>query len=347
MSADHADQSRSRQVPDVSVLLPVFNAEPYLQETISSLQRQTLTNFEIVAIDDGSTDGSLECLRKINDPRLRIFQNPQNLGVVATLNKGMAICDAEYIARMDADDIADPTRLEQQLSYMRQHPRCVFLGSGREFIDERGQPGPATSAPPTNSELIRWKLLTGNFVAHPSVMLRKSALEGDLFDLQYRHAEDYAAWLKLSRQGEMGMLSAKLVKVRVHGQSVSFLNKLPQIFACAAALGHHLRVRYGTQFHQDGLALWSAPHEARKFEKPDDYYELLRWMNPLRATFRDELSWRSRVLALVHYYRRLLLLLMLHRTRMDLAIPIVSAMVMSLFPMSDRRKDRQVDGPTA
>jgi hypothetical protein len=169
-------------------------------------------------------------------------------------------------------------------------------------------------------------------------MLRESALSKDFFDIRYRHAEDYAAWLKLSRQGDIEILPAKLLKYRIHGRSVSYLNKLPQFDSAMTALGNHLAERYAAHFHLDAVALWAAPHVARSFEKPDDFYRLLRWMNPLTETFRAEMSVRSRVKALVHYYRRLLLLLIWYRRRVELVVPIMSAIALSLMPMRARRK---------
>lgn len=325
------------QVPQVSVLMPVFNAEKFLGQTLRSLLEQTLHDIEIVAVDDGSTDGSVAILRSIRDPRLRIERNERNLGIIATLNRGISLCRAPYIARMDADDIALPTRLEKQYRYMASHPRCVLVATGRIGIDELDRPVSSFNRPATGSALIRWKLLTGNFITHPTVMMRKSALPAPLFEERYRHAEDYAAWLKLASIGDLEVLPERLLKYRFHGQSVSHRNKMPQVEAAMDALAEHLREVYGgVRFEFRSLALWSAPQDAAHFERPADFGSLLRWMNPLRKPFRRELGGLLTFRAFVHYQRRLALLLISHRGRFDLLLPVLWAIVTSPFPKPEQ-----------
>jgi glycosyltransferase involved in cell wall biosynthesis len=319
--------------PLVSVLLPVFNAERFLARTLRSLLNQTLADIEIVALDDGSADASLEILRSFQDSRLRIERNERNLGIIATLNRGLSLCSAEFIARMDADDIAVPTRLEKQYRYMATHPACVLLATGRQAIDENDLPVRSFNRPATGSALIRWKLLTGNFITHPTVMLRKSALPLPLFEDRYRHAEDYAAWLKLSCIGEMDVMPERLLLYRFHGHSISHVNKAAQVKAAMEALSNHLRNNYhGTQFSFESLALWSAPQDSGGLAKPADFLKLLLWMNPWQRSFRQELRGLPAVKAFVHYQRRLTLLLISHRKRPELMISIVLALLRSLFP---------------
>lgn len=322
------------QEPLVSILLPVYNAEKYLAKTLQSLLDQSFRSFEVVAMDDGSTDRSIEVLCGFPDPRIRIEKNERNLGVIATLNRGISLCRGEFIARMDADDIADPARLEKQVRYMQQNPACILVGTGRTAIDENGRPIASFNRPATGSALIRWKLLTGNFITHPTVMLRKDALRLPLFEEKYRHAEDYAAWLKLSCSGDLEILSEKLLQYRFHPESVSQKNKMPQVRSAMIALADHLKARYDAAFDHNSLALWSAPQDAASFTKPKDFFSLLRWMNPLRKPFRKDLKgvllWR----AFGHYHRRLLLLLITHRARSELLLPILLAVLVSPFPKS-------------
>ncbi len=320
-------------LPQVSILLPVFNAEKYLEKTLRSLLGQSFGSFEIVAMDDGSTDGSAEILRRLSDPRIRIEKNPGNLGLIETLNRGISLCRGEFIARMDADDIALPTRIEKQYRYMQQHPQCILVGTGRSAIDESDQPIDSFNKPATGSALIRWKLLTGNFITHPTVMLRKSALPLPLFEAEYKHAEDYAAWLKLSSCGDMEILPEKLLQYRFHGQSVSQQNKMVQVQSAMRALADHLRGHHGVSFEFNSLALWSAPQDAAAFSKPADFFRLLRWMNPLRRSFQEKLTGIDRLRAFFHYHRRLLLLLISHRRRLELLLPILLAMMASPFAM--------------
>jgi len=320
------------QRPRVSILLPVYNGERFLAKTVRSLLEQTFRDFEIVAVDDGSTDGSVELLQRFPDARIRIERNGRNLGLIATLNRGLTLCRGEYIARMDADDIALESRIEKQVDYLDRHPRCVVVATGRIAIDHNDDEVASFNRPATGSALIRWKLLTGNFITHPTVMLRKSALPPSLFEEKYRHAEDYAAWLKLCSNGEIDVLPERLLKYRFHGESVSHSNKMPQVSAAMTALADHLKSHFGAAFEINSLALWSAPQDAAAFEKPADFFSLLRWMNPLRRPFRQFLKGAALLRAFVHYQRRLALLLISHRRRIELVFPILIAVLTSPVP---------------
>lgn len=319
-------------VPLVSILLPVFNAEKFLEKAVCSLLEQSFREFEIIAMDDGSTDGSVEILRRLSDPRIRIERNGRNLGLIETLNRGVSLCRGEFIARMDADDVAAPTRIEKQYNYLKANPQCILVGSGRIGIDDLDRPVSSFNRPATGSALIRWKLLTGNFITHPTVMLRKSVLPPQLFDDKYKHAEDYAAWLLLSSLGDIEILPEKLLQYRFHGQSVSHQNKMAQVRSAMKALADHLERLHGVAFEFNSLALWSAPQDAAHLEKSGDFFTLLRWMNPLRAPFRRDLRGAVLFKAFGHYHRRLALLLISHRRRIDLALPVVGAMLLSIFP---------------
>jgi hypothetical protein len=179
-------------------------------------------------------------------------------------------------------------------------------------------------------------LLTGNFITHPTVMLRKSALPVGLFDARYKHAEDYAAWLFLSTLGDIETLPEKLLEYRFHGQSVSYQNKLVQVRSAMRALGDHLKARYHVEFEFESLALWSAPQDVGSLPKRSDFFRLLRWMNPLREPLRRDFNGYDLWRAFGHYHRRLLFLLATHRRRPELVVPISRAIAMSPFPMSER-----------
>jgi glycosyltransferase involved in cell wall biosynthesis len=106
----------------ISVLMPVYNAELFLKDSIESILNQTFTNFEFIIIDDGSNDSSIDIIRSYADPRIKFFQNKENIGTTATLCKGIELCQAEYIARLDADDICYPNRLERQYDFIKTNP---------------------------------------------------------------------------------------------------------------------------------------------------------------------------------------------------------------------------------
>lgn len=115
------------QKPLFSVLMPVYNGEKYLREAIDSILEQTLTDFEFLIIDDGSKDNSVQIINSYNDPRIRLVKNETNLGISKTLNRGIEMASAEFIARMDADDISYPARLQKQYDYLIKHPRVLTV----------------------------------------------------------------------------------------------------------------------------------------------------------------------------------------------------------------------------
>ena len=117
------------QKPLVTVLMPVYNGEKYLREAMDSILKQTLTNFEFLIIDDGSKDSSVKIINSYNDPRIKLVKNEINLGISKTLNRGIELASAELIARMDADDISYPSRLQKQYDYFTNNPECALLST--------------------------------------------------------------------------------------------------------------------------------------------------------------------------------------------------------------------------
>src|SRR5207237_10277673 len=128
------------QAPRVSVLLPVWNGEAFLEQAMESILRQTLSSFELIVIDDGSTDRSAAIAEEFasRDPRMRVLRRPHE-GLSAALNAGIAAARGEYVARMDADDISAPDRLRKQVAYLDAHPACVAVGAWSDVVDEAGR----------------------------------------------------------------------------------------------------------------------------------------------------------------------------------------------------------------
>jgi glycosyltransferase involved in cell wall biosynthesis len=200
--------------PRVSILVPVYNAEQYLPAMLESILRQTLGDFEVIMVDDGSTDGSAPILERAaaRDPRFRLFRQEGNTGIVAALNRGLGECRAPYIARMDADDIALPDRLERQVAHMEANPDIVALGTSLAYIDERGK-----SLDRVRRCALGGSMLRGNPLLHPTVMLRRGVLEQHAirYRAEYIYAEDYYLWLELSRLGRLAALDEVAYLYRV------------------------------------------------------------------------------------------------------------------------------------
>jgi len=214
--------------PRVTVLLPVHNGGGYLDEAVRSILRQTFPDFELLAIDDGSTDGTLEALRAYRDPRVRIVVNERNLGLVETLNRGLSLSRGEYVARMDSDDVSLPGRLGRQVRFLDGNPEVGVCGTWARII--RGHRNGPLICPPVDSEEIRARLLFGSAMVHPSVMFRLSSLvDHDLrYDPRHAHAEDFGMWRRCSGHFPLANIPRVLIAYRVTQGGVSSTHALRQ-----------------------------------------------------------------------------------------------------------------------
>ena len=212
--------------PEISVLMPVFNAERYLKSAIDSILNQTFQDFEFVIINDGSTDSSEEVILSYNDSRINYYKNAENIGLIATLNKGMGLCNGRFVARMDADDISLPKRLQKQWDFLNKHPEIVMVGSDVEMIDVQNQRIKDVQFCPVH--LLKTQLFFGNTFAHPSILIRKDILSEFSYNSDYIYAEDYFLWSQIAFKYPVANLPEILIKYRVHQESVSLQNKQQQ-----------------------------------------------------------------------------------------------------------------------
>lgn len=206
--------------PRVSVVLPVFNAEQFVAEAVQSILDQTFPDFELIVIDDGSTDGSPAILESLAAKDVRIIIRRQNnSGLVESLNRGCASARGQYIARMDADDISSPERLRSQVKYLDDHPETGIVGTWFQYISADGRPGPVCPLP-TSPDVIRWFLMFGNCIAHPTVMVRREVITRLHY---YRHdavVEDYDLWVRASEATNLANLPEVLLRYRIVSDSV-------------------------------------------------------------------------------------------------------------------------------
>jgi hypothetical protein len=196
-------------------------------------------------MDDGSSDGSAAIAASYADPRLRLVRHERNLGLVATLNEGIELARGEFIARMDADDVAAPERLALQVRRMIEDPDLAVLGTNITYADATGNAAGRPLNQPTGPALVRWSLLRGNCLSHPTVMLRRAALGGERYSAEYIHAEDYDLWLRLSRRHRLDNLPQSLLLHRRHGHSVSARHLETQLGSAARTLQRHVQEHYG------------------------------------------------------------------------------------------------------
>ncbi|KLU02671.1 glycosyl transferase family 2 [Rhodopirellula islandica] len=221
------NESNSPSPPKISVLLPVFNAKKTVGETIDSILGQTEANFEFLILDDGSTDGSCDVALQAaqNDSRVQLIRQ-SNAGMAVSLNRLIDQSRGQYLARIDADDVAEPTRFATQVAYLDAHPDCVLVGSAVLNIDGEGDPYGVTILP-ADHDAIETRLLSGaGGVMHPSTMLRREAvIQTGGFALNYPVAEDQDLWLRLARIGRLANLPEPLTRYRVHPQNMSFVRQ--------------------------------------------------------------------------------------------------------------------------
>lgn len=184
--------------PKISVLMPVYNAEAFVERSVQSILNQTWRDFEFLIIDDGSTDNSFSILQRWAkaDSRIRLLQNERNLGLVASLNRGCKAARGEYVARMDADDASRPNRLAVQVEYMDRHPEIGICG-GQTLRHIAGRQHPGRY--PLSSDECDVILLFHSCFAHPTVMMRRALFDGGEFayDDQFRQVEDYDLWVRM------------------------------------------------------------------------------------------------------------------------------------------------------
>jgi cellulose synthase/poly-beta-1,6-N-acetylglucosamine synthase-like glycosyltransferase len=208
--------------PTVSVLLPVYNGANYLSQAMDSLLKQTFTDFEVIAINDGSKDSTGEVLNAMTDPRIRVFHQ-DNMGLAATLNRALSLAKGQLIARQDHDDLSRSDRFAKQVKYMQTNPDCVLLGTAAE-IWVGDKPSERNHDHPQDHELLVFDLLFNNPFVHSSIMMRRDVvvgIGGYTTDSNRLPTEDYELWSRMSRQGRIANLAERLLVYREVPSSLS------------------------------------------------------------------------------------------------------------------------------
>ena len=208
--------------------MPVYNSSGFVQEAIESILNQSYKNIEFIIINDGSVDDSEKIVLGIKDNRIRYVKNEKNMGVVATLNKGIDLCEGTYIARMDADDISLPDRIKKQVEFMNKNPEVGVCGT--DYI-QFGKGKQMLSKSHREHEWIAGWMLFNSSVVHPSLMIRTSVIKNERphFDNSFKHVEDYELWSRLLFKCKFADVPEALLKYRLHASQVSRQFKSEQI----------------------------------------------------------------------------------------------------------------------
>jgi glycosyltransferase involved in cell wall biosynthesis len=243
------------QEPVITVILPAFNAEQFIKKAIESILAQTFSNFELIIINDGSTDNTDQVIRSFTDSRIKYIKNSENKGLIDTLNKGIDEAKGKYIARMDADDISLPTRFEIQVNYLNNHSDVDIVASTIIFINEKGeQTGTWPLDTKTiNSNQITEALITENCIAHPSVMGKTAIFTKYRYRKGRVNIEDYDLWLRMINNGRtIAKIEEPLLLYRVHEQSITgtYLKKTNFYFK-------HARTKVNMLRHELLSSKWS------------------------------------------------------------------------------------------
>lgn len=204
--------------------MPAYNAERYILSAISSVLHQTFSNFELVVLNDGSTDTTQELIDSIQDPRIRSFKNDSNMGLAITRNRLMLAARCNYLAILDSDDLADEDRLEKQLNFLKKNPGFGLISSGCQLIDGLGEPiGSLINKLPAG--LIPSSLLFRNYFLQSSVLINRQVLPELSYDLSFPPAEDYELWCRIADAAPVYSLPESLIKYRIHGNNISLVRK--------------------------------------------------------------------------------------------------------------------------
>lgn len=234
--------------PLVSIVMPVRNAEAYIVESLKSILRQTYSNLEILVINDGSSDRSLDLIRQANDPRIVVMGGKEELGITVRLNQGISSSNGKYIARMDADDICALDRIERQVMHMEANPAIAVLGTGAAYVDARNRVVGGPRPSPIDDESIKWRMITSRCLVHPSVMLRSDVIKPHGYSEDYRYAQDLELWLRLAAAGHrFANLPEILLLQRQHSDAVSASHREQQIHFATRALMDYIESEFGMQ----------------------------------------------------------------------------------------------------
>ena len=224
-------EPRNRQDrPRVSVIMPVYNEETHVRQAVDSILQQTLTDFELIILDDGSNDRTPEILRSYSDSRILLISQP-NAGLTRSLNRCLALASGRYLARMDGDDVSYPERLRTQADFLDDHPEVGLLGAYTEMLDERGKVLRLCTYP-TEDSGIRQALWSDCPYCHSLVMFRRECIDRvGGYRERIGPAEDYDLWFRISEQFMLANLPRRLHQFRITPSGISFSNRFDQIRA--------------------------------------------------------------------------------------------------------------------
>jgi len=263
----------STKKPLVSVIMAVYNGEKFLREAIESILNQTYANFEFLIINDGSTDLTEEIILSYSDLRIRYIKNETNLKLIASLNKGLDLANGKYIARMDADDISLPKRLEKQVDFLEENQEIGVLGTGVKTI---GLENNYEVHFKQGHNQIRFELFFHNYLHHPTVMLRNDLIKKNkIYYENYLHAEDYALWIKLTEFTKIDILPEILLNYRIHESNISEIHKNQQQIQTSYIRKNQIQL-LGIDVNDDTFKIYEHFIDSNTIDEPEQFAVLMK-----------------------------------------------------------------------
>lgn len=257
---DLSQYSGKTRLPEVSVLMPAYNAEAYIHQAVQSILDQSLQEFELVIFNDGSTDNTAGIIRQFTDPRIRFIDNKENQGLTRARQATLALATGKYVAILDSDDVSFPDRLAKQYHFLEAHPAVVLCGGNAVLMDAQGETSGDLLHQSYLPEELKLHFFFNNIFVNSGVMFRRdTALEvGGYRDRA--PAEDYDLFVRLADQHEIHVFNEPLVYYRVHEANISQTKRNTAIFQLRQIKNDQLRLlgadpkQYGAIF--DALLWW-------------------------------------------------------------------------------------------
>jgi glycosyltransferase involved in cell wall biosynthesis len=323
------------QKPKVSIVIPAYNVGKYLPDTLESVWHQTFTDFEVILVDDGSTDNTKEWVSQIKNPRFK-FISQTNQGASAARNRGILASQGEYIAFLDADDLWAPTKLETHVSFLEQNPEVGLVCSWTAMINAQGQPTGRLLKPVADGNVYR-KLLVQNTIDCPSTVIRRRCFDRvGLFNTSIRYNEDWEMWIRIAKFYQFSVIKEPLVYYRQHPNNVSknwrqmqlgFNKVIKSAFENAPKELQHLKKP--SYSHANLVLAWKALQSKDKdFQLAANFRASALRYNPKQILSTE--FWRlSIAIALMHYfgsegYNRFLEFVYTFRKRLSNPLPSLS-----------------------
>lgn len=235
--------------PSVTITIPFYNSEATLLESIKSVFAQTYQNWELILLDDGSTDDSLNLAKRIKDPRVRVYSDGTNKGLVYRLNQIPQLASAEYLARLDADDMMHPQRIEKQLAFLISNPKVDIVDTGTYSIDETGAPVGIRGIEPIRYE-AKYRLKK-TMLLHASVMGKKQWFMNNKYDAAFLRAEDYELWCRTAHFSNFQRIEEPLyivregrVNIKNYVQSIKTIKKIFLIYGPEVLTREELKLEF-------------------------------------------------------------------------------------------------------